>query len=1169
MRRGHRGKMFGRLFGSGSSAFLTNAAFLANAVVLAGCLFVSGCKGGGGGDSPNSGMKITSVNLTDGAVWKINRQIRISFNAPVDFSSVTSNSINVRRIGGGPATVEFFLDPLDPNTVVLQPRCPTLDDLSDAGLLAGGDPANGGLPYAYELNIIGADNSTLPVRSTSGDALRVSDTRNFTTPTSLNPLDLFIDTKVGPPVARVIQATSVGGPPISDNDQTNSTYIEVLEDAATGQPKRYYFQRVAGTLHLVDLTTGALAPPLPLNKLSDPASQISLVIGFNQAVDPSSTNISDARLRWEYESAPGVWTPLQVSVVLEDNCTRSGAFVRVSPLGLLPPSTQMRAVITPQFVDIVGENNLLADDNFAVADTEMFPITPPELADHYLEDFDTNVNEDEDFLFPEPHATWGNGELTPTFSFSGNGGPGGSFDWVLPTGTIVIFNTSITTITGYQIFEDANGNFTGIDGPLNNQTSIGGVIDIDDLWIQNGAILKFEGPNAVQLLAKGTIRIDGSIVVNGTSTNGVTTLNTTNIPEPGAAGQAGGGKGGTGNPLTTASSPKGTAGFGAFNAPDGGGGGGETGWSTAPNLEKRRGAGGGGGRLGKDVPNPTTGSGAFDQRLIGLDAEKGFDNLLGDNGAISGAPGPFGGAAGPGPFIDSSTTNDFFGTMFDVVNQSLVAGELKKPWAGAGGGGGGSASRLTSGTFPGPFSSTGDEKGSGGGGGAGSLHVLALGDIVWGPSGQILCRGGLGGGGENTIFLNRVGGGSGAGSGGHVVLQSAKRIDFRLCDTSPRPIDTRGGQGGAGANDLGGATQSTNGQKESTPLQDACPPGYAISGPNPCRGQVDGAGGDGGPGIIQLHTTTGVVGNPSTPNADILLPAPIGPTQLTLKDLCAPPALCPGGALGNGALPADCFMIPTFGRKSRAVSEWVALGEGSFDINNPGVNRDVEFMFSGIDPATGLVQTVPVPQPQGPPIPKVVPQPPVLPPVTVQTLGLDDFSIVLDATAIVNTSYASNTKLLEHFLLQLSNDANANEFARFDVIDASYDASALPPTLTLQLDADGPKLTDAPVSSWALADVELQPAYFRVNSDDVEDVLPSTATVQIQFEATGVDANGNPDPATIIGPTSDISLLNAMPNGHLRFVRFQVLFDIANGVPLDPANPIPTLEFFRLKFRYQ
>jgi hypothetical protein len=503
--------------------------------------------------------------------------------------------------------------------------------------------------------------------------------------------------------------------------------------------------------------------------------------------------------------------------------------------------------------------------------------------------------------------------------------------------------------------------------------------------------------------------------------------------------------------------------------------------------------------------------------------------------------------------------------MFDVVNQSLVAGELTNPWAGAGGGGGGSASKLNSGTFPGPWSPTGDEKGSGGGGGGGSLHVLALGDIVWGMNGQILNRGGLGGGGENTIFLNRVGGGSGGGSGGHVVLQSARTIDFRSCTSATRPIDARGGQGGAGRDDVGGATQTTNGQKETVPTQDACPTGYPASGFNGCKGLVDGAGGDGGPGIIQLHTSTGVVGNPSVPNADIRLPT--SNPQLTLKDLCSPPALCPGGAIGNGTLAADCFMIPTFGRKSRAVSKWVALGEGGFDINNPGVYRNVEFTFGGTDPLTGFVQTT-----NG----VVDAQPSILPALQVATATLDGFQMTVDATSLAGTSLVANPKLLEHYILQLSDSTNANDYVRFDVIDAQYDSNAQ--TLLLTVDGDGPELDAAPVSGWSFADIELQPAFFRVVSRvgpaATVDSLPSTATIQIQFQATTADLNGNPDAAGVVpaSPTSDVTALNTAPtNAQLRFVRFQVLFDIAigAGVVLSPSNAVPSLEFLRLPFRYQ
>jgi hypothetical protein len=60
-----------------------------------------------------------------------------------------------------------------------------------------------------------------------------------------------------------------------------------------------------------------------------------------------------------------------------------------------------------------------------------------------------------------------------------------------------------------------------------------------------------------------------------------------------------------------------------------------------------------------------------------------------------------------------------------------------------------------------------------------------------------------------------------------------------------------------------------------------------VSGNNACLGHVDGAGGDGGPGLVQLHTRNGL--NPTNPS--ILLPA-----GLTLYDVCKP---LPVGADGS------------------------------------------------------------------------------------------------------------------------------------------------------------------------------------------------------------------------------------------------------------------------------
>ncbi|HVS18326.1 MAG TPA: hypothetical protein VMT18_06985, partial [Planctomycetota bacterium] len=274
----------------------------------------------------------------------------------------------------------------------------------------------------------------------------------------------------------------------------------------------------------------------------------------------------------------------------------------------------------------------------------------------------------------------------------------------------------------------------------------------------------------------------------------------------------------------------------------------------------------------------------------------------GASGALTGLAGPFGGRAGAQPFFDGDPSNDFYGVAV-VANGDLIVGELQTPWAGAGGGGGGDASFVPGGgQFPPvPFKPTGDEKGGPGGGGGGSLTVLAAGDIVFGPNGLILARGGSGGGGENTSFVNRVGGAGGGGSGGHVILQTLGVIDMRHSvgpSTSASSLGTMlggilatGGQGGAGSGDQGGAILGSNGKVDTLPQQDACPPtlsgnAYPGSGPNACKGHVDGAGGDGSPGIVQMHTRTGL--DPVAPS--ILLPPGVGIGSLVVPTpVCSEP----------------------------------------------------------------------------------------------------------------------------------------------------------------------------------------------------------------------------------------------------------------------------------------
>ena len=265
--------------------------------------------------------------------------------------------------------------------------------------------------------------------------------------------------------------------------------------------------------------------------------------------------------------------------------------------------------------------------------------------------------------------------------------------------------------------------------------------------------------------------------------------------------------------------------------------------------------------------------------MIGLDAEPGFDNPRGRERRAGGRPVRPTAARSASP---RSPTEDPGQRLLRARARpgdgvGVPRGAAGTPWAGAGGGGGGDAAKLPPGqSFPSStFVPGGDEKGAGGGGGGGSVHILSLGPIRFGPSGQIKARGGPGGGGENTIFLNRVGGGSGGGSGGHVVLETAAFVD--LSQAQGFALDVRGGQGGAGKDDRGGAYRTNTGIQETSPKKDACPPGFTG-----CLGHVDGAGGDGSPGLIQLHVPVSDAANgrvllpPGTTLAELATPAPVG-----------------------------------------------------------------------------------------------------------------------------------------------------------------------------------------------------------------------------------------------------------------------------------------------------
>jgi hypothetical protein len=661
-------------------------------------LFGWGCSGGGGGGSAGTtSFQVEDLSVQDGSVWEINREIVLSFTEPVDFSTVSANTINIRSVADVPATGTFSLR--DPFTVVFQPTCPTRDDLSDAGLAPGG--------VTYVLRIAGVNTSSNTLRSVSGVPLGLQQIRTFTTPASTQISVAFQDTEGGPPE-----------PVLRDEDsvESDATYMEIGGDP----DERIYFEKASNG----DVVLSDPSFEVPLNLYSDASTQVAVVIAFNQPVNPSSSNISENRLRLEFRDVTGAWRSIRTRVNLEENCSGTGARVRLAPVGVLPASSAFRIVVRAGFQDLVGDSSR-SSASVAEAPTRgvSFPsLNPPGLlGDEINESFEFSgtsplSQEDATALFDTPEAEWGDGELAAAFSFEGSGGPNGNFDWIVRAGQPFFFDTTSTPIVG------------GPNGvPTTTFTARNGVVDVRNLVIEAGGEIRVQGPNPMRINATGEVRIDGVLDLSGFSAKDVATLNTGNQIEIGGAGAAGGGKGGDASENLTGHTTRGGRGDGPFRQRVLGGEGGEMGTNSAAGnngKDQRRPGGGGGGRFAKDWVGTVTPLG---WSVAATSGTNGHPNSLGVESQTRPAKG---GAPGTGPFLDASSENDFFGTRpFHSGGElvRLVRGELPSLWAGYGGGGGGNAAKL----YPDPaWSFSSDEKGGGGGGSAGGLHIKALGRIV-------------------------------------------------------------------------------------------------------------------------------------------------------------------------------------------------------------------------------------------------------------------------------------------------------------------------------------------------------------------------------------------------------------------------------------------------------
>jgi hypothetical protein len=1075
---------------------------------LCACALAACSGGGGGGTAGTTGFLLEELSVPDGAVWQINREIVFRFNEAIDFHSVSSNTIQIRSSLAVPAVGVFRLR--DESTVVFQPACPTLADLSDAGLTPGG--------VSYTVRVVGIDTSPNTVRSMRGVSLGVQVTRTFSTPLSSQPFVAFQDVVSGPPRPVVREPGS---------SETEASYLELGGDP----DQRVYFEREPGH----ELTLSIPGFRSPLNLYSDPAARIAILIAFDQSVGTAEVNFSNERLGLEFSRPDGGWSVLDARITLEKNCTETGAFVRLEPLGVLPPESELRAVVRPGFQDLVGDSVQQELVGFAEVPTRVVEFTSlapaDELSDAFHERFDFGGTsplsyEDSTALFDTPVAEWGGGTLSAAFDFDGTGGPNGDFDWFVHSGELFFFDTVSTPIVG------GPGGF-----PTATLESANGIVDVHNLVIEEGGEIRVQGPNPMRIFASGDVIIRGRLDISGFNAKDVATLNTGAQEEIGGAGIAGGGKGGNANENTSGPTPRGGRGSGPFRQANLGGEGGEMGVNPgAKNL--RRPGGGGGGTLGRSAAGTQTFS-----PNASMASSAGTNGNPASVGAVSGRSPAAGGLPGQGPFVDASDANDFFGVrplLDDGTLVGLVRGELPSLWAGYGGGAGGNAGEV----FPNPAWGQGsDEKGGGGGGGAGGLHVKALGRIVFGAGGQIIANGGRGATGENVITLDHIGGTGGSGSGGHVVLESATAVDF-----------TDGGDAlGAASRDwiLAAGVPLRSGTLENV---DPC-----------CERQSN--GGAGGPGLVQIHVPDTVSPPSSDEEADVRVPLSAAGAANPLDMVSSPPAL---------------RLIPTFSARSKARSRWIAIGGADQDPS--GTPDLVRFLFDGlvtsgedegkIRASNGRVEEL---------APLVADD--ALAASSSARILEDGFTLeltgaALDALRAGTTSGLSNDVYLRTpalltdcvvRLFVLSAPSNRRDFtiasARYDEGEPAAGDEALQVVVTAALGRLDEFNADEEHGTTAL---HLLPRFFRVVTNNIEGALPEGTFVRLRFQAVGANGAGAPDeahPLTEPPWTGDLTLFNTLAPGALRFFRFEAEFDLdadASGLTRD-TEPV-RVDFLKLPF---
>jgi hypothetical protein len=275
------------------------------------------------------------------------------------------------------------------------------------------------------------------------------------------------------------------------------------------------------------------------------------------------------------------------------------------------------------------------------------------------------------------------------------------------------------------------------------------------------------------------------------------------------------------------------------------------------------------------------------------------------------------------------------------------------------------------------------------------------------------------------------------------------------------------------------------------------------------------AGGDGGPGIIQLHVPTpdGIV-PPASPGEDIY--GMIKPPPVSSLPAHGPPSF---SHINNP--PRWNQMFPQYGLRSQVSSMWTALAP----VSTVGGSRSIELPSI----LTGDVSTEP------------------------PRLASDARTVVIDASSVGDDVYLRYSALLRGSELRVT---RRGETAIYPIEAAVHDEETH--ELRLALAAGG----ERSVSLEPGDAVELRPQLSPESAHVVGRSLPPSLRARIEFQTAPDTLPGVPDISRASRWTDEIP-----PTA--RHLRFRIAL-LASEKPAgsDSSTPVPSLDFLRVRLGF-